>query len=343
MQNNNTPLIIFFSFFALITGIVGAMGGYKYGYDKASSEAQLALAQKDAEKEKAVAEAAAARKSDKGEKSEKKEKTPFEPSTLTVETLGEIEGLSGLSGEKLEKAVYIFNNVQGACQPCQETGRSLGQCYLDMDKLLDKKICANIPALTQRVIKKASQGASPDDIRAVVDMGTWSPIEPGNSPSTGPQNAPITLLEISDFQCPFCKKAQPIMEELEKKYGDKIRKVFINLPLAMHKMAPPAAKAALAAHLQGKFWPFHHSLFAAPKLDEDELKKIAAEHNLKMDQWEKDRASLPIDQALQADISKVSKLGITSTPTFFVNGYKVKGAQPVDVFSRIIDAELAEK
>jgi protein-disulfide isomerase len=131
-----------------------------------------------------------------------------------------------------------------------------------------------------------------------------------------------------------------VLKEVQEKYGNKIRKVFVNLPLAMHKMAPPAAKAALAAHLQGKFWAFHDALFSAPKLDEEEFKKIASDLSLDMSRFEKDRGSMPVDQALQADIAKVTKLGISSTPTFFVNGYRIKGVKPLEIFSQYIDAEL---
>jgi protein-disulfide isomerase len=340
-MQNNTPLILFFCFFALVAGVVGAMGGYKYGYELAAEEAKTALIQKDAEKEKALAEVRAQLK-ERGTKGgeEKKEKEPFAPSSLSLEALASVPGLSELSSDAQETAVYLFNNIPGACQPCQETNRSLGQCYLDISKLLDQKICVNIPTLTKRVVKQAKAGASVDAIRAVVDLGTWMPIDPGNNPSTGPKDAKVTLIEVSDFQCPYCKKALPVLKEVQEKYGNKIRKVFVNLPLAMHKMAPPAAKAALAAHLQGKFWAFHDALFSAPKLDEEEFKKIASDLSLDMSRFEKDRGSMPVDQALQADIAKVTKLGISSTPTFFVNGYRIKGVKPLEIFSQYIDAEL---
>jgi len=336
-MQNNTPMIIFFSFFALGTGSLGAYGGYQLGYDRATLEGKAALATKDAEI--AAAKAAAPAKSADGGK---KEKVPFAPSTLSAMDLSSVPDLSDLKGAEQEKALYIFNNIQGACQPCNETGRSLGQCYLDMSKLVDRNICANIPKLAKRVVTLAEQGASPDDIRAVTDLGSWQPLDPGAAPMHGSKDAPITLVEISDFQCPYCKKAQDTMHALDEKYGTKIRKYFINLPLQMHKMAAPAAKAALAAHLQGKFWEFHDALFSAPKLDDEEIAKMASTLGLDVPRWDKDRQSLPIDEQVQKDAQRMGKLGITSTPMFFVNGYKVKGAQPLDAFARIIDAELAD-
>lgn len=336
---NSTVLVIAAAAFSLLVGGLSGYGGYRYGYDRASLEAQIVLAQKD----KDIAEARAA--GGRGERAEgdggaKKEKGPFVPSTLDAAALASIPGMDTLEGEDEIRAVYAFNNVRGACQPCNDSNRSLGQCFLDMDKLRDPKTCANIPKLTGRVIKLAGKGASPDAIRDAVDLGVWIPFDPGNAPMSGPKDAPVTILEISDFQCPYCKKAQPIMSGLEEKYGDKIRKFFINLPLKMHQQAIPAAKAALAAHAQGKFWPFHHALFAAPKLDDAEMKKIAQELELDVARWEQDRASIPVDQAVQADMQRAEKLKISSTPMFFVNGYKVKGAQPLDIFSKLIDIEL---
>ena len=337
MQTNNTLLVMFFACFSVAVAGGAAYGGFKYGYDKASLEAKAALVQKD--KEIADAKAAARAGGDGGGKGAK---TPFAPSTLTADALATVPGLSGLAADEQEKAVYILNNVQGACQPCMDTGRSLGQCFLDMNKLLDQKVCANIPRLLKRVTNLADSGASPDDIRAVVDLGVWIPLDVGNAPTRGPKTAPIRIIEISDFQCPYCKKSQDTLHQLDAKYGDKLLWAFVNLPLQMHKMAGPAAKAAMAAHLQGKFWPFADALFASQAMDENAVKGIATQLELNVPKWEEDRASLPVDQAVQADMQRAGKLGITSTPTFFVNGYKVKGAQPVDAFARIIDAELAD-
>ena len=336
-NQNSTVMVMFFAVFSLLIGGLAGYGGYRYGYDRASLEAQIVLAQKDKE----VVEAkAAARGGGGGEGGAKKEKEPFAPSTLDAAALAGLPGMDGLEGKELEQAVYAFNNVRGACQPCNDSNRSLGQCFLDLEKLRDAKTCANIPKLAQRVTRLAGKGASPDAIRDAVDLGVWIPLDPGNAPMHGPKDAPVTIIEISDFQCPYCKKAQATMDGLDEKYGDKIRKFFINLPLKMHQQAIPAAKAALAAHAQGKFWPFHHALFAAPKMDDAEIKKIAETLELDMGRWESDRASLPIDQAVQADMQRAEKLKITSTPMFFVNGYKVKGAQPLDIFSKLIDIEL---
>lgn len=335
-MQNNTVMTMFFAFFCLLVAAGAGYGGYRYGRAEVSLEVKDQVSRLEKELAEAKARPAAA------EGGQKSAKTPFSPSSLTADALASVPGLSGLGGAEQEKALYILNNVQGACQPCMDTGRSLGQCYLDMSKLLDQKVCGNIPKLIKRVTSLADSGGSPDDIRAVVDLGTWIPISVTDAPSKGPKDAPIKIVEISDFQCPYCKKSQDTLHQLDAKYGNKIQWSFVNLPLQMHKMAGPAAKAAMAAHLQGKFWPFADALFASQAMDEQAIQGIATQLELNIPRWETDRASLPVDQAVQADMQRANKLGITSTPTFFVNGYKVKGAQPIDAFSRIIDAELAD-
>ena len=133
------------------------------------------------------------------------------------------------------------------------------------------------------------------------------------------------------------------LNAVEQKYAGKIRLVFMNQPLQMHAMALPAAKAAMAADLQGKFWPFHDALFTAPKLDEEQLGVIAASVGVDVGRWNQDRASAAVDRAVSTDVQRASKYGISSTPTFFVNGYKIKGAQPPPAFEKIIEAELADR
>ena len=313
----------------------GAYGGYTYGYEKAKLEAKVELAEKLSEVQKTASAGVEAKEA-------KKEKAAFAPTALTAEELAVVPGLSDLHGKQQETAVYMLNNIQGSCQPCADTGRSLGKCVLDDAKLLDRTLCKNIPRLAARIVRLAKLEKSPDDIRAQVEFPAWVPFDPGAAPSKGPKSAPITIVEVSDFQCPYCKKAQVTTKAVEEKYGDKVRWAFVNLPLVMHKMAGPAARAALAADLQGKFWPFHDALFASQGLDKAKIAAIAGELGLDVAKWESDRKSVDVDKALATDTQKATKFKITSTPMFFVNGYQVKGAQPVEAFARIIDAELAD-
>lgn len=332
--------------FALVLGGVGAFGGYKVGYDRASLEAQVALAAKDKEIADAKAAPPARSRADDGDGGGgKKDKPPFEPTTYTAEAMAAlVPEVADLRGEAQTKALYTFNNVVGACMPCADQQYSLGKCIEKAPKLLDKTMCANLPALAKRVVRLARQEKSPDEIRAAVDFGQpWVPLDPGTAPSKGKADAPITLIEYSDFQCPYCKKSQPNIKAVEAKYGDKVRVVFMNQPLQMHKMARPAALAAMAASKQGKFWEYHDALFASEGLDEARLQQIAKDVGLNVARWESDRKSTEVDAMVAADQARAEKWKITSTPTFFVNGYKVKGAQPPEFFERIIDAELADR
>ncbi len=162
-----------------------------------------------------------------------------------------------------------------------------------------------------------------------------------HSPRKGPKAAKVTLVEISDFECPFCSRAAATVAELQKKYEKDVAFVFVNQPLAFHKNAVPAARAALAANRQGKFWPYHDKLFANQQaLGEPELAKYAAEVGLDLKKWRKDYADPAIAAAVDADKKMSDAVGASGTPTFLINGRKLVGAKPADAFSAIIDEEL---
>ncbi|MCX4239871.1 DsbA family protein [Paraliomyxa miuraensis] len=166
------------------------------------------------------------------------------------------------------------------------------------------------------------------------------PITAGRGrPSLGPDDAPITVVEFSDFQCPFCARLAPTMHELVSRHQD-VRVVFRQLPLDMHPAARPAAKAALAAHRQGKFWAMHDALFdKGGKLDADELEGIAAQIGLDMDQFGRDLEDPAIDQMIVEDETLARQVGVTGTPASFVNGRFIGGAQSVAAFDALIEQE----
>ena len=328
---------------AVVTGVLGAWGGYRVGYDKAALEARVALAEKETELAKSQAAAPGGKAEGKGEKAEKPK---FEPTELALEELAPlVPGLSALTGSKQQTALYVLNNTVGGCSPCVDQAYSLGKCIQREPKLLDRALCANLATLGRRLVEQAGAGKSPDDVRAAVDFPQgWYPfVVPQDAPSKGRTDAPITLVEISDFQCPYCKKSQPNVKAVLDKYGADVRIVFVHQPLAMHKMARPAAIAAAAANRQGKFWEFHDALFASQGLDEGKIVGIAESLRLDMSRWEADRKSVEVDQAVQRNQDLANKWKFTSTPTFLVNGYRVKGAQPPEAFGRIIDLELKER
>ena len=165
-----------------------------------------------------------------------------------------------------------------------------------------------------------------------------------NTPSKGPIDAPVTIVEFSDFQCPFCDKVQPGLTELRAKYGDKVRWVFKNLPLEFHPEAKPSAYASLAANKQGKFWDYSQMLWARQaNLGEKTYVAIAEELKLDMAKFNKDRASTEVKAQVDADQADAEAAGARGTPHFMINGQGISGALPASEFAKVIDAELAKK
>ncbi|MCI5066028.1 thioredoxin domain-containing protein [bacterium] len=163
----------------------------------------------------------------------------------------------------------------------------------------------------------------------------------GSSPVKGPKDAPITIVEFSDFQCPYCSRANETVEQIVKNYKGKVRVAFKNLPLPFHQEAKPAAAAALAAGEQGKFWEMHDALFEnQQKLSGEFYTAQAKELGLDVKKFEKDMKSEKIMKQIEEDTKLARENGISGTPGFFVNGVAVKGAQPFPVFKQVIDRWL---
>jgi len=161
-------------------------------------------------------------------------------------------------------------------------------------------------------------------------------------PSKGPKDAKVTVVEFSDFQCPFCSRAATTFKQIHEVYGDKVRIVFREFPLGMHQRATPAAEAAECANEQGKFWEYHDKLFGnQQKLADEDFMKYAEELGLNVDQFKTCFSSGKFKADVQKDMAEGSKAGVTGTPAFFVNGRFISGAQPLETFKNMIDEELA--
>jgi len=164
------------------------------------------------------------------------------------------------------------------------------------------------------------------------------------SPSQGPTDAPIELIEFSDFQCPYCYRANPTVKQVLTTYGNKIRFVYRNYPLPSHPNARPAAEAAQCANEQGKFWPYHDRLFAdQSKLNDDDLKASAAALGMDAAKFNACFDSHKYKTLVEADMQAGNDAGVNGTPAFFINGRMLSGAQPYEEFKRVIDEELAWK
>ncbi|HVU52707.1 MAG TPA: thioredoxin domain-containing protein [Polyangia bacterium] len=163
----------------------------------------------------------------------------------------------------------------------------------------------------------------------------------GDAPTLGPSNAKVTLVAFSDFQCPFCSRAVPTLKQVEDTYKGKIRVAFKNMPLPFHDKAHLAAEAALAANEQGKFWEMHDKLFANQQaLDRPALEKYAEELGLNMSKFRAALDSGKFKERVDREAKEGNGFGATGTPTFFINGHILVGAQPFDAFKTAIDAEL---
>ena len=162
-------------------------------------------------------------------------------------------------------------------------------------------------------------------------------------PSYGPKDAPITIVEFSDYECPYCKQwHEQVWNPLEKKYGSQIRLVYRDFPLyGLHNNAAPAAEAAHCADEQGKYWEYHDLLFSGEyRLARPSYEAIAVRLGLDGGKFSSCLDTSKYKDVVQGNYDFASKLGVQSTPTFFVNGMALVGAQPFEVFDKVIGMEI---
>jgi protein-disulfide isomerase len=162
------------------------------------------------------------------------------------------------------------------------------------------------------------------------------------APFVGPTVAPVTIVEFSDYHCPFCQRAEDTIGQVLSRYGDRVRLVWRDYPIDnLHPQARKAHEAARCASDQGKFWPYHKALFAGPPKQPDQLPAVAQETGLDLASFKACVASGKHQAAVQKEVEEGKRLDVTGTPTFFINGRVLTGAQPLEAFVRVIDDELA--
>jgi protein-disulfide isomerase len=170
----------------------------------------------------------------------------------------------------------------------------------------------------------------------VVDVGTG-----GRPTRGGGENAPVTVIEFSDYECPFCQRTEATVSEVLKHYGDRVRFVYRDYPLDFHPNAKRASLAAHCAQAQGKFWEYHDKLFIRRELEEEKLKSLAGELGLDQKAFDECLDKEQFKDAVEEDRSDGASAGVTGTPTFFINGRFLPGAVPFEDLKRVIDEELA--
>lgn len=161
------------------------------------------------------------------------------------------------------------------------------------------------------------------------------------SPALGPEDAPVTVFEFSDYECPSCRQAHEVVKEVRKHYGQKIRWVFKDYPLKRHEHARGAAEAARCAADQGKFWPYQDLLYGSTvDLTKDRLLQLASDLSLDMPLFKGCVEGGKHQASVERDLEQAKKAGLDRTPSFVINGRLITGSQPFDRFVQLIDEEL---
>lgn len=226
--------------------------------------------------------------------------------------------------------------------PCSDQPVSLAQC------VSEKRACdACLPA-AEFIAKRVQRGEPRADVEAAYrsrfSPDTVQSVPMGDSPWKGAADAPVVIVEWADFECPFCRAAAPVMDELLKRYPGSIKMVFKNYPLSMHPNAEIAAKAVIAAGNQGKFWKLHEALFspALTVVDKTTILQTAETVGLDVKLLQKDMESEAVAKTLAAEKEEATKLGLRGTPLLFINGreYLLETFKLVEaVGERVVPAE----
>lgn len=178
---------------------------------------------------------------------------------------------------------------------------------------------------------------------AVAGVQDSAPSSVPADPSIGPSDAKVIIVEYSDFECPFCQRAEATVKQVLDEYEGRIRLIYRNYPLSFHNNAQAAAEAGELAHEQGKFWEMHAKMFENRlSLKKSDLKQYAEDVGLDMEEFNAGLESGRYKAEVERDIADGNALGVEGVPAFFINGRPLIGAQPIEEFRKIIDEELAK-
>jgi protein-disulfide isomerase len=223
---------------------------------------------------------------------------------------------------------------------CKDIGPDTDSCRMVREQTpqFPKEQCQEIGSNYAQVLEELKQGEAKNK---PLSSETQAKIAGAGAPSFGPENAKVTIVEFSDFQCPFCTRAASVVHQIREKYGDKVRLVFRQYPLPMHGDAHLAAQAALAAHQQGKFWEYHDLLFANQRaLTRSSLVDYAKQAKLDVSRLEKSLDDQSLKAAVDADVKLGEEVNVSGTPTVFVNGKRVANPTEFAPVAQLIDAAL---
>jgi protein-disulfide isomerase len=213
--------------------------------------------------------------------------------------------------------------------------------------------CSYSKGLSNAVVKELQAGKTSDQAYAVLkELQKQGPVRPriledpvtlsvAGAPSYGPASAKVTIVEFSDFQCPYCALSGPKAMAVAAQYPKDVRLVFKQFPLDFHSNAYRAAEASLAAHAQGKFWQMHNKMFANfRQLSPENILKWAQEEGLDMTAFKADLQSGKYRSVVDRETNEGTKAGVMGTPTFFINGKRYNGPFELEALKPILEAEL---
>lgn len=178
------------------------------------------------------------------------------------------------------------------------------------------------------------------DVKVLIEPPRMS-ADLSHAPFRGPEDAPVMIVEFSDFQCPFCRRVQPTLKRLQEEYGDKLRWSFKDLPLInIHPEAKKAAEAARCAGEQGKFWEYRAAMFASDQVNRALHDRTAEELELDTEKFTACLDSDRYTEVVEKDLHEAESMGLNGTPAFLINGVLLSGAQPFEQFQLVIEREL---
>jgi protein-disulfide isomerase len=251
---------------------------------------------------------------------------------MTAEQFTEAEVARRVKPVTEGQIVSFFQENQSQMQ-----GRPLAAMTTPIRGYLEEQERANAYRALVNELKKAGPA-----VTVVLDAPRSTVTVDPSDPVLGPANAPVTIVEFSDFQCPFCQRVEPTLKRVRETYGDRVRIVWKDFPLtSIHPQAFKAAEAAHCAGEQGKFWEYHDRLFANQQaLQVESLKKYAADTGLDSAKFNSCLDMAKYAERVQAQMGVGADLGVNSTPAVFINGRLLSGAQPYETFTAVIDEEL---
>ncbi|HEU4408710.1 MAG TPA: thioredoxin domain-containing protein [Polyangiaceae bacterium] len=231
--------------------------------------------------------------------------------------------------ERREWSSYVSEQLA----PCKDTPVPIAQC------VREKRACKRcLPAARFLVTQVRNGGAREqvlDAYRSRFDNDRVKNVDVADTPMKGAPTAPITVVEWADFQCPFCKAASPALDELVTRFPGKVKLYFKNYPLPAHNLAEAAARAAIAAEAQGKFWEMHHKLFESSPagLEARGLESHARELGLKLDRFKADMESEATTARIAREKKQAETLGFSGTPLIYINGreFPLRGDFPTEL------------